>query len=178
MSAFAYAIDFVLSQEGGLVDDPNDSGGITNMGISLAFANSVGFDANADGKTNASDIRGLQPTEAIALYRENFWLPIAGAQLPHVIAVCLFDTAVNMGVPAAVKLMQRQVGTTEDGVMGPKTIAAIVSKDPVSLMQQFLSERILKYTRLPKFSLYGRGWVRRVLALEKYCLTTMKEGKA
>ena len=44
MTLFDIAIDFVLSQENGLADDPKDPGGITNFGISLRSYPDLGAD--------------------------------------------------------------------------------------------------------------------------------------
>ena len=41
MVSFDTAVEFVLKNEGGLVENENDAGGITNFGISLRFLKSL-----------------------------------------------------------------------------------------------------------------------------------------
>lgn len=54
------AINFVLPQEGGYVNDPNDAGGETNFGISKR-------------KYPEVDIKGLTDLAAVAIYRRDYW---------------------------------------------------------------------------------------------------------
>ena len=63
----AFAIGFAMENEKGLVDHPNDPGGITNFGVSLRYAKAQGailseggkilldFDLDNDGDVDADD---------------------------------------------------------------------------------------------------------------------------
>lgn len=174
MTSFAYAMDFLFSQEGGLVDDARDPGGITNYGISLRFAESVKFDGNADTRTDALDIKGLSPADAIALYRQHFWLPIKGDELPRPIAIAVFDMAVNQGVKTAIRCLQKTLRLNEDGVIGPKTLQAANNAQAYQLLLDFLSHRLLRYAATKNFDRFGRGWCKRSLALLGHILTTVE----
>ena len=77
-------MDFVLSAEGGLVDDGSDPGGLTKFGISQrAYPN--------------LDIRELTIEGAKALYRKDYWNRFSCDKLPPGIALLVFDAAVNQG---------------------------------------------------------------------------------
>src|SRR5258706_10541875 len=82
----------------GKIDDPKDTGGATNFGISLKLAHSLGYlDINHDGAIDARDIEGLHLSDAIAVIDREFWTPYRYGDLPAYIAIKLLDLAGNMG---------------------------------------------------------------------------------
>lgn len=153
MSTFDKAIDFVLQNEGGLVSDPHDPGGLTNYGISQsAFPN--------------EDIRNLTRDRAVELYRETYWR-YDGINSQRV-ATKLFDAHVNMGPVRAVRLMQLALGAIQagpvvaDGVIGSHTIDSINAADEEALIDEYKAQLVRYYFGLnqPEFIV---GWVRRAV---------------
>jgi lysozyme family protein len=146
---FEEAVAFVLRAEGGYVDDPRDPGGETNMGISRrAYP--------------AEDIQGMTRTRAVEIYRRYYWTACRCDELPGQVAILLFDGAVNQGPIAAIKLLQAEVGVVPDGVIGPKTLAAIRSRNHDDLAVRYASRRAVYYAGLTGFEHYGRGWMLRL----------------
>lgn len=130
--SFSTAIAELLPVEGGYVNDPADSGGETNFGVTIAVARAFGF---------TKPMRDMTRADAEAIYRSRFWdanrLDEVNAESP-LIARELFDTGVNQGVSAAGKYFQRCLNVfnreakaypdiTADGRVGPMTIAAFVA---------------------------------------------------
>ncbi len=129
-----YVLPVVQLHEGGLVDDPDDSGGITNYGISLRYLQglpkSVG-DINGDGVLDATDIRRMTKQDAGRLYWRDFsksgygrWLLPGGED----VCIKLYDTSVNTGPRRAAIILQRAVNATladdrlvDDGIIGRRT---------------------------------------------------------
>jgi len=70
--------------------------------------------------------------------------------------------AVNSGVTAAIKTLQRTVGETADGKLGPKTLQAIQSMPGSRFVARFNGARLLFMTELGTWSTFGKGWARRV----------------
>lgn len=116
------AVLHVLGVEGGHVNDPVDRGGETKFGISLRFLKAEGafdadgdgladFDIDMDGDIDGADIRKLTVGDAIFLYHRCFWLRLQAETFPVPIGEMLFDQAVNGGLVAARKLLQRAINT-------------------------------------------------------------------
>jgi len=146
--AFRKAVEIVLRHEGGLVDHPADPGGLTNFGISQRAYPGL-------------DIRNLTREQAAAIYHRDYWLPVKGDELPPEVATVLFDMAVNMGVSRAVRLLQRSLNVPQDGLLGPRTIAACRDGGKRDLVANLTAERLLAYTGMRGFDTFGRGWTRR-----------------
>lgn len=146
---FDQAVEIILEREGGLVDHPQDPGGITNLGISL----------KAYPKLGREGIKNLTRESAKILYFRDYWLPMKCPDLPASLRLAVFDAAVNQGITAATKILQRAAKITADGKFGPVTLSAAQKLDLVS----FLTERALSYVDTPNFSTFGRGWLSRLM---------------
>ncbi len=149
MSQFDQFIERVLAHEGGYVNDPKDPGGETQWGISKRSYPSL-------------NIRALTRKEAIEIYRRDFWQRIQGDRLPPEFSFQGLDAAVNHGIGNSVRWLQRAAGVADDGVFGPRTLAAVAAADPADLVLVFNAERLDFYAKLSTFTQFGRGWTRRV----------------
>jgi lysozyme family protein len=150
MSNFDEAIGFVLSNEGGLSNDPSDPGGLTNFGISQK-------------QYPALDIRNLTREDAVQIYQDDYWNKFQyGDITSQRVATKLFDSAVNMGPVRAVRLLQLAVNVQADGVLGVQTINAVNAADESNLMDEFKAQLAKYYCDLgkPEFML---GWLRRAV---------------
>ncbi len=168
---FDRAVEVVLQHEGGLVDDPDDPGGITNHGISLRFLRRVRpgarlGEASGGARAGPEDVRNLTRSEAIELYRRHFWHRYGYASLwDQRVATKVFDLSVNMGPRGAHVCLQRALRAAgervvEDGVIGPKTTAAVHRTQSDVLLAALRSEAAGWYRnrRRPK---YIEGWLNR-----------------
>lgn len=139
---FATACKPLFRREGGNVNDPLDRGGATNRGISLRFLVGEGkidldddgfadFDLDMDGDIDARDIRNLSKLDAMWLYNRCFWNRLGCESFPVPLGEAMFDQAVNGGLVAARKLLQRAIVRVTgislkiDGVVGQTTRDAL-----------------------------------------------------
>jgi len=111
------------------------------------------------------DIRNLTVDRAKFLYQRDFWNRIRADELPAVIRYPMFDAAVNSGVPQASRWLQRAVGATDDGIIGPRTLAATNAMEPQVVLRRLLSVRLRFMTNLSNWPVHGRGWARRIADL-------------
>lgn len=171
---FDEAMDFVFRWEGGLCEDKNDAGGITNYGICLRFLQTV------DPKATRDDIKNMTKDRAKDLFYKYFWLPCRCDELPDKAAFALFDTAINVGVSQASKFLQRVVGVKDDGKVGPDTVGAVkeyVEKHgEAELTVEFLKKRSQFYKNIvakrPSQKVFLKGWLNRTTALADATLST------
>ena len=152
MTPFDRALGVVLGHEGGdkFTDDPLDGGGATRFGISQIAHPTV-------------DVRNLTREGAAEIYRAEYWQPMQCDELPPPLALCVFDCAVNQGRTAAIRLLQETVGTTVDGVLGSKTLAAVYRHPVPRLLRRFMVARSHRYIATGGFSTFGRGWLARAI---------------
>lgn len=174
MHNLSRSIDFVLHHEGGLSQDPRDTGGITNFGISIRFAGSIQFDIDGDGKTTPYDIKALTRTHAVNIYRTHFWDTLYCDLLPAGVDLLAFDGAVNQGVGRITRLLQRATGLKDDGVAGPVTRAAFLALQQAparhrAVLIELAYRRAKKYAEAPTVGVHGNGWYRRLF--EAYTLS-------
>lgn len=148
---FDAAFERLLAHEGGLVDHPADPGGITRWGISKrAYPN--------------EDIRNLTVERAKEIYRRDYWGPAGCEALPPALRLDVFDMAVNSGVRASIRCLQRAAGVTADGVLGPHTLQVVNSQRPERIRARFNGARLAFMADLPHWPSFGRGWARRIAA--------------
>jgi lysozyme family protein len=151
MSIFNLAVDWIMSMEGGLHDDPNDPGGLTNLGIALERHPTM----------TAQQIRDLTPVTAAPIYYREYWVPMHCDDLPDWAAWVALDCAVNQGVHEAALILQCAAGVAVDGVIGPQTIGAVARADPKQFLAAFTAARDIAYSNSQSWQRYGEGWVRR-----------------
>ena len=118
----------IVAREGGYVNDPDDPGGMTKHGVTLATLRRLGVDVNADGRVDGTDLRRLMPAQAVEIYVQHYFHRPGIAALPAILQPSVFDMYVNAGANA-VKVLQRllaQMGfpCADDGAIGPETIRA------------------------------------------------------
>lgn len=151
MTDFDAAFERVIGHEGGYVNNPADPGGETKFGISKrAYP--------------GEDIAGMTLARAKVIYARDYWGPAGCDALPSGLKFHVFDMAVNGGVHAAVVTLQRLVGETQDGILGPLTLQAVQSMPPARLVAKFNGARLAQMAELPTWPTFGRGWARRIAA--------------
>jgi len=179
---FENILKFTLKHEGGFVNDPDDPGGMTNLGISFRFLKGVNpdlGDVNDDGVVDEHDIEEMTLETASKIYRICFWDACKCDELPSFVDAVVFDTGVNMGTGTAIKLLQRTLNNEYgfkldvDGGLGKFTMNAMNTvSNTLKLAQQYLGTRRDYYNSLadekPKFKKYLKGWLNRVNDLASF----------
>ncbi len=165
--AFQSALPFILSWEGGYVNNPADRGGATNKGVTQKV-----YDDWRKGQGKAArDVRQLEDSELQAIYESGYWLPPRCNLLSTPLDLAQFDTAVNMGPGRAVQFLQRAVGAEADGSFGPGTQKCIANCDPGTALINYCNAREAYYRQIvqrnPSQQIFLKGWLNRLNALRK-----------
>ncbi len=167
-SNFDSCINFTLEQEGGyqcLHDDPgNWTGGV--VGVGELKGTKYGISA---AEYPHLDIPNLTRAQAIAIYHEDYWIPIDGDALPLGADLVVFDFGVNAGTGESARCLQSIVHVTQDGIIGPVTLNAVHAYTG-DLVGALSTAHESYYEGLADFPQFGQDWLRRV----HLCETTAK----
>ncbi len=166
MAAWEDAVAFVLVEEDGLSDNPDDPGKLTKYGISSRAYPDL-------------DIRNLTEEDARAIYRRDLWDRFGLDRFPDWLSPALLDSGVNPGpgfMPRAIqrslnRLLPRNRQLKVDAILGPVTLRAVGRIEPGALLVEFLAQRAEYYAlRDGLDKIFGLGWYRRLLRLHAICL--------
>lgn len=119
--------------------------------------------AKEEGYTG--DMQKLPLDLAKQIYKKRYWDKVSADSLPPSIRLVVFDAAVNSGPRQATLWLQRAAGVMDDGIIGPKTLAAVNALNADALRMKILAQRLRFLTNLNTFNTFGRGWTRRVCDL-------------
>lgn len=119
---------------------PADRGGPTKWGITAkAWSEAIGRPATED------DVRRVSEADARAFYRAKYILAPNFHKVSPLVMPLLIDCGVNHGVERAAKWYQKVVGAEQDGVIGPKTLAAAALLPAMTVYLLICAERIRFY---------------------------------
>lgn len=141
-----------------------DRGGLTKYGITeKAYPN--------------LDIRNLTYDDAIAIYERDYWPDAKADQLPRPLNALTYDLNVTSGPRNAMRILQRAVGATDDGLWGPKTKQAAwnacsTTPQMLAACRLFTEKRIAFYQAIVKNdssqSKFLNGWINRAVRSQNF----------
>jgi len=168
MSGFAQALPVTLAFEGGFSDNPADRGGATMRGVTQAT-----YDAyrQKHGLPEQS-VEHMADDEMQAIYHTGYWLAGKCDALPWPVSLLHFDACVNHGPANAARILQRAAGAEPDGILGPKSLAAVDAMPPMVLADAMLWERLRFYARIiardESQGVFAPSWIFRTAALREH----------
>ncbi len=162
---------FTRKKEGGYVDNPEDNGGATNKGVTIAT-----LAAWRKKPVTKDDVRHLTDDEADAIYKARYYDPAHCDSLPTPLAVMVFDAAINSGPSRAVEWLQGAVGAKVDGDFGPATASALKIAEVSPAVQKLVIEKMAQarltfMKSLHDWKTFGHGWENRVNEIKAYALS-------
>ena len=166
---FEECLKRILKHEGGFVNDPLDSGGMTNLGVTKRV-----WEEFVGHPVSEADMRALTPEKVGKLYKQKYWNSAYCEVLPKGLDYVVFDFAVNAGTGRSVKTLQQVIGVLADGIIGPRTMAAINASNAKDLITKFSDARADFYqgivARKPDQVRFIKGWLNRVEEARKLAL--------
>ena len=157
----------LLQWEGGYVNDPNDPGGATNMGVTLGTWKLVGYDKNGDGVIDANDIKLLTVSDVTIVIKKFYWDKVHADEIKsQSVAEMLVDWLYNSG-SVSIHHIQSLLNLPSDGVVGPETLISINNcQDQYNLFMNLKIDRLNFILSIinsnPKFIEFADGWNNRI----------------
>lgn len=148
-----------LKFEGGKDDDPIDPGGRTNQGIIQRVYDSWRKKKGLPRR----DVFLMENSERDEIYFTNYGRLVRFDDLPPGVNLVVVDGAVNSGPAQSVKWLQRALGLAADGIMGDRTLEAVISHgDHDKLIADICAQRMRFLKALKTYYHFGAGWKSRV----------------
>lgn len=160
---------FERARQTGFACDPDDRGGATMCGVTLAtFAEW----RRAQGKPTpkVSDLKGIKYKEWQAILKARFWDRCRADEIRNQRVAEIFADWVWLSGPSAIRRMQKAVGVEADGAVGVKTLAAINQRETESeimdLIERLKNVRVAHIEEIcrsrPRNLKFRSGWLRRI----------------
>lgn len=146
----------ILLHEGSTyTNDPDDAGGPTKFGITLAE-----LTAWRGHPCTADDVRDLTRDEAATIYRARYLRPFD--MVPNPLRINVVDFGVNAGVRRATITLQEMVGATVDGWIGAETVRLAQARYTTDWNDLYVGFRLAFYEGLilakPTQIKFRNGW--------------------
>lgn len=131
---------YIRKWEGGFVNDPADRGGATNMGVTIGtfevYCHRKGYP-----RPTVERLKKLTPSEWTDILKTMYWDRWQADKIKsQKVANILVDWVWGSGVHG-IKIPQRILGVSVDGVVGEKTLQALNAQDPEKLFQEIYDAR-------------------------------------
>ena len=166
-SDYKECLDLVLKSEGGWVNNPNDPGGETNLGVTKAvWEEYVGHPVTT--------MKNLTKDDVAPLYEQKYWRACYGEVLPRGLDFLCFSFGINAGSGRSVKLLQQSLGLVSDGIIGPKVMQKLRESNIADVIKSFSESRREYYKSLKNFPIFGKGWISRTDKEEQQALDMIK----
>ena len=171
---------FARAKAKGIVNDPADRGGATLVGVTIGtyreYRKKYG---NADGlqlklqvpcqdstTVDVADLRNLDYSQWLEILKRMFWDPWHADEInSQAVAEMLVDWVWTSG-KYGITLPQKLLGVKPDGIVGPKTLAAVNAREPLSLFADLKKARIDYIESIclkrPSNLKFRSGWLHRI----------------
>lgn len=165
MASVEKLVPFILKWEGGFVNDPDDLGGATNRGVTLAtyaqYCKKKGYSV-----PTVERLKNLSEREWTEILKTMYWDRWKADQIEsQSVANILVDWVWASG-NYGIKIPQKLIGVTVDGIVGPKTIDAVNSRNPRELFDLIKIARFDYIEDIcrkrPSNNKFKRGWINRI----------------
>lgn len=158
-------VPFILKWEGGFVNDPDDLGGATNRGVTLAtytqYCRKKGYPV-----PTVERLKNLSEREWTEILKTMYWDRWKADKIANQnVANILVDWVWASGVHG-IKRPQKILGVFVDGIVGSQTLASVNARDAKELFYAIKADRIKFIDEIckarPANEKFRRGWINRI----------------
>ncbi len=159
---------FEKARKTGYANDPDDLGGATMVGVTIAtykeYCRKKGYPVPTIDR-----LRNMTYAQWLDILKTMFWDRWQADKIANQsVAEILVDWVWASG-KYGITIPQQVLGVTVDGVVGPKTLAALNRQNPAQFFARIVAERKAYIDRIcasrPVNNKYKRGWLNRINAI-------------
>ncbi len=148
---------------------PNDKGGPTMCGVTLTTFTEWRR-RQGSGKPGIADLKKLEYDEWLSILKNLFWDPTKADRIANdSIALMLVDWRWVNGTQA-IRNAQDTFSLVQDGIVGPKTLAALNADPADNVFMRLKNARKASYRRIvqrnPSQNAFYKGWINRTDSIE------------
>ncbi len=160
---------FEKARKTGYTNDPDDLGGATMVGVTIAtykeYCRKKGYPVPTIDR-----LRNMTYAQWLDILKTMFWDRWQADKIANQsVAEILVDWVWASG-KYGITIPQQVLGVTVDGVVGPKTLAALNKQNPAQFFARIVAERKAYIDRIcasrPVNNKYKRGWLNRLNAIK------------
>lgn len=160
---------FEKARKTGYSNDPDDLGGATMVGVTIAtykeYCRKKGYPVPTIDR-----LRNMTYVQWLDILKTMFWDRWQADKIANQsVAEILVDWVWASG-KYGITIPQQVLGVTVDGVVGPKTLAALNKQNPAQFFARIVAERKAYIDRIcasrPVNNKYKRGWLNRLNAIK------------
>lgn len=122
------------------MNDPADSGGATNKGVTIATYKAY-RKAHGMKPPTVADLKKITDAEVLAILKEFFWDKMRADEINNQSIAELCVQGIWGSGTSYIKVMQGVIGVKQDGSVGPVTLAAINSANQETLFKRLWERR-------------------------------------
>jgi len=155
-------IQFTKKWEGGFSNHPNDNGGATMAGVTMATFQRYRAEMGLPAPT-VNDLKNITNAEWQAIFDRYYWNAVKASQVSNQRNACVLVCWVwGSGVSGGVKSFQKFAGITQDGVVGSQTINALNNADFWALCNHRENFFYSIVNNNPSQKVFLNGWLNRL----------------
>jgi lysozyme family protein len=176
MKTYQKCLSIILENEGGYCWISGDSGGETYVGIARNYEKLWEGWKIIDKIKKERKVEKLKYNEKVKeitidiidpIYRKKYWDKIKGDDICIInpeLALHVFDMGVNAGITTAIKLLQRCLGLTDDGIIGKMTLEGVKKANHDKLLKDYINRRKEYYIKIAtgEREKFLKGWLNRI----------------
>ena len=160
---------FEKARKTGYANDPDDLGGATMVGVTIAtykeYCRKKGYPVPTIDR-----LRNMTYAQWLDILKTMFWDRWQADKIANQsVAEILVDWVWASG-KYGITIPQQVLGVTVDGIVGPKTLAALNKQNPEQFFTRIVAERKAYIDRIcashPVNNKYKRGWLNRLNAIK------------
>lgn len=155
---FNDCLNRLLKDEGGYSNDPSDSGGATNFGITIAD-----YRKYIDKAGTPADVKAMSADQAKTIYRQKYWDALGCDSLASGVDYSVFDYGVNSGLGRPRSCLQQFKDKT--------------GTDPINAINDERTA-FLRRIGVGKNAKFLKGWLARVSRVRQHSLDLSKQSPA